>query len=50
MSKTVPVLFVTVRDSEADIVHALESGADDYMIKPARQQELLARVRDLLGD
>ncbi len=48
LSKTVPVLFVTVRDSEEDIVHALESGADDYMIKPARRRELLARVHALL--
>ena len=47
-SKTVPVLFVTVRDSEADIVHVLASGADDYMVKPLRRQELLARVRALL--
>jgi DNA-binding response OmpR family regulator len=37
-----------VRDSEQDIVFALEHGADDYMIKPARQQELLARVHALL--
>jgi len=42
------VLFVTVRDSEQDIVFALEKGADDYMIKPARRQELIARVRALL--
>jgi DNA-binding response OmpR family regulator len=48
LSKTVPVLFVTVRDSEEDIVLALESGADDYMIKPARRQELIARVHALL--
>jgi two-component system, OmpR family, response regulator RegX3 len=48
ISKTVPVLFVTVRDSEEDIVMALESGADDYMIKPVRHQELLARVHALL--
>jgi two-component system response regulator RegX3 len=48
VSRTVPVLFVTVRDSEQDIVFALESGADDYMIKPARQNELLARVHALL--
>ena len=48
VSKTVPVLFVTVRDSEEDIVLALESGADDYMIKPARRHELIARVHALL--
>ena len=48
VSQTVPVLFVTVRDSEQDIVFALENGADDYMVKPARRQELLARVHALL--
>ena len=48
VSRTVPVLFVTVRDSEQDIVFALENGADDYMVKPARRQELLARVHALL--
>jgi len=48
VSKSVPVLFVTVRDSEQDIVFALENGADDYMVKPARRQELLARVHALL--
>src|SRR5262249_36401833 len=39
---------VTVRDPEQDMVFAHEHGADDYMIKPARQQELLARVHALL--
>src|SRR5687767_330332 len=48
VSRTVPVLFVTVRDSEQDIVFALEHGADDYMVKPVRRQELLARVHALL--
>ena len=48
VSKRVPVLFVTVRDAEDDIVYALEHGADDYMVKPARRQELLARVSALL--
>jgi DNA-binding response OmpR family regulator len=40
----VPVLFVTARQREEDIVHALASGADDYMVKPLRKLELLARI------
>ena len=48
ISRRVPILFVTVRDSEQDIVFALEHGADDYMVKPVRRQELLARVHALL--
>jgi DNA-binding response OmpR family regulator len=44
----IPVLFATARDSEADIVKALRAGADDYLVKPLRKQELLARV-DALG-
>jgi DNA-binding response OmpR family regulator len=43
----VPVLFVTQRDSEADIVEALSSGADDYMVKQASKAEFLARVNAL---
>lgn len=48
VSKTVPVLFVTVRNTEEDIVFALERGADDYMVKPLRRNELLARMNALL--
>ena len=44
---TVPVLFATSRDTEEDIVSALSSGADDYMVKPIRRMELLARVEAL---
>jgi len=42
---TVPVIVLTARDSVTDTVAALESGADDYMPKPFRFAELLARVR-----
>lgn len=41
----VPVIVLTARDSVADTVSALEGGADDYMAKPFRFAELLARVR-----
>ena len=43
-----PVLFTTGRDREEDIVHALKAGADDYLIKPLRRMEFLARVEALL--
>lgn len=42
---TVPVVVLTARDSVTDTVSALEGGADDYMPKPFRFAELLARVR-----
>ena len=40
-----PVIILTARDSVTDTVTALDSGADDYMAKPFRFAELLARVR-----
>lgn len=43
-----PILVVSARSSEADIVLALNAGADDYLVKPFRTQELLARVSALL--
>jgi DNA-binding response OmpR family regulator len=43
-----PVLFTTGRDREEDIVHALKAGADDYLVKPLRRLEFLARVEALL--
>ncbi len=44
----IPVLFVTRRDSEQDVVAALQAGADDYMTKPVRKGETLARVHALI--
>lgn len=43
-SLRVPVLFLTHRDDEADVVQALMAGADDFLVKPPRERELLARV------
>jgi DNA-binding response OmpR family regulator len=45
---TVPVLFTTARDTEEDIVAALKAGADDYLVKPLRKHELLARIDALV--
>lgn len=43
-----PVLFLTSRDSEKDVVAALTAGADDYLVKPFRTGELVARVHNLV--
>jgi two-component system response regulator MprA len=45
---TVPVLLLTARDAVADRVAGLDSGADDYLVKPFATEELLARVRALI--
>ena len=46
--KGVPVIYLTVEDDETGIVKAFEDGADDYMVKPFRIRELLARVKRTL--
>lgn len=43
-----PILILTVQDEEVDKVLGLEMGADDYMTKPYRLRELIARIRSLL--
>ena len=48
--RRMPVLILTARDSVTDKVAGLEAGADDYMTKPFRFEELLARVRVRLRD
>ena len=49
-SNPIPVIVLTARDSVQDTVAGLEGGADDYMPKPFRFEELLARVRLRLKD
>lgn len=44
----IPILFVTNRQQESDVVHGLACGADDFMTKPVRVGELTARVAALL--
>jgi DNA-binding response OmpR family regulator len=44
----VPILMLTARDSLEDRVEGLDSGADDYLVKPFEREELLARLRALL--
>lgn len=45
---TVSIIFLTARDAGADRVQGLELGADDYLVKPSRWKELLARTRAVL--
>ena len=43
-----PILFLTARDEEFDVVQGLDAGGNDYVTKPFRIQELLSRIRVLL--
>lgn len=47
LKSTVPIVFATAKNSEEDIVRGLSMGADDYLIKPLRRAELLARLEAL---
>lgn len=44
----IPVIFLTAREEEADVVKGLELGAEDYVIKPFRNRELISRIRAAL--
>ncbi|MDQ6643421.1 MAG: response regulator transcription factor [Chloroflexota bacterium] len=47
-SSSIPIIVLSIRGSEADIVSVLDLGADDYLVKPFRLAELLARIRAVL--
>ena len=47
-SSGVPVIFLTAREEEVDVVRGLELEADDYIIKPFRNRELVSRIRNVL--
>jgi len=46
--KSTPVIIITAREEETDAVLGLELGADDYVIKPFRMRELVARIRAVM--
>ncbi len=46
--ESVPVVMLTARSSENDIVRAFDAGADDYVVKPFQPDELVARLQRLL--
>lgn len=48
--KDVPVLMLTAKSQEADIAHALQSGAAGYLVKPFKPEELRARIRSVIGE
>ena len=43
-----PVIFLTAKDQQSDLIHGLDLGADDYLVKPFAFAELLARIRAVL--
>ena len=45
---TAPILFLTAKDEELDVVRGLDAGGNDYVTKPFRMMELLSRIRALL--
>ena len=44
----IPVIFLTAREEEADVVRGLDLGADDYVVKPFRNRELISRIKSVL--
>jgi len=48
-TQSLPVIMLTARKQEKDILSALELGADDYMVKPFIPEELIARLSRLVG-
>lgn len=46
--KDTPVIFLTAKDEEKDVVLGFDLGADDYIIKPFRNRELISRIKNVL--
>ncbi len=47
-TSSIPIIMITAKSTEADVVVGLELGADDYIVKPFRVRELVARVKSML--
>lgn len=47
-TESIPIIMITAKSTETDIVVGLELGADDYIVKPFRTRELVARVKSIL--
>lgn len=47
-SSQIPIIFLTASEEESDVVKGLDMGADDYVIKPFRNRELVSRIRRVL--
>ncbi len=47
-TSSIPIIMITAKSTEADIVVGLELGADDYIVKPFRVRELVARVKSMM--
>lgn len=47
--KNIPVIMLTAKGQERDVVTGIEMGAEDYIVKPFRPAELTARIKKILG-
>ena len=47
--KNIPVIMLTAKGQERDVVTGIEMGAEDYIVKPFRPAELIVRIRKILG-
>ena len=48
-TSTIPVIIITTKDQETDKIWGMRQGASDYIVKPANEADLLARINKLLG-
>jgi len=48
-TSTIPVIIITTKDQETDKIWGMRQGARDYIVKPADEQDLIARINRVLG-